>query len=87
MSLVREWQVDGKVVCCVSDNAAKINKAMNIFKWTHHPCLAHTINLIVGDALKVMKPTVDNVKSAVEYFHRSTVGAEQLVYTTPDGHA
>lgn len=52
-------------------------KAMKMFKWTHHPCLAHTINLIVRDALKVMKPTVDKVKAAVEYFHRSTVGAEK----------
>ncbi|CAM4524170.1 unnamed protein product [Leuciscus chuanchicus] len=25
-----------------------------------------------------MKPTVDKVKAAVEYFHRSTVGAEKL---------
>ena len=51
---------------------------MNILKWTHHPCLAHTINLIVRDALKVMKPTVDKVKAAVEHFHRCTVGAEKL---------
>jgi hypothetical protein len=50
---------------------------MKMFKWTPHLCLAHTINLIVGDALKVMKPTVDKVKAAVEYFHRSTVGAEK----------
>ena len=60
---------------------ANITKAMKMFKWTHHPCLAHTINLIVRDALKVMKPTVDKVKAAVEYFHRSTVGAEKLKST------
>ena len=65
--MAREWQVDGKVVGCVSDNAANITKAMNILKWNHHPCLANTIILIVRDALKVMKPTVDKVKAAVEY--------------------
>lgn len=81
LRVAREWQVDGKVVCCVSDNAANITKAMKMLKWTHHPCLAHTINLIVRDALKVMKPTVDKVKAAVEYFHRSTVGAEKLKST------
>ena len=64
LRVAREWQVDGKVVCCVSDNAANITKVMNILK-----CLAHTINLIVSDALKVMKPTVGKVKAAVEYFH------------------
>ncbi|XP_052377710.1 uncharacterized protein LOC118384908 [Oncorhynchus keta] len=72
LRVAREWQVYGKVVCCVSDNAANITKAMKMFKWTHHPCPAHTINLIVRDALKVMKQTVDKVKAAVEYFHRST---------------
>ncbi|KAM9540793.1 E3 SUMO-protein ligase ZBED1-like [Salvelinus alpinus] len=56
-------------------------KAMKMLKWTHRPCLAHTINLIVRDALKVMKPTVDKVKAAVEYFHRSSVGAEKLKST------
>jgi hypothetical protein len=54
---------------------------MKMFKWTHHPCLAHTINLIARDALKVMKPTEDKVKAAVEYFHRNTVGPEKLKST------
>lgn len=81
LRVAKEWHVDGKVVCCVTDNAANITKAVKILKWTHHPCLAHTINLIVRDALKVMKPTVDKVKAAVEYFHRSTVGAEKLKST------
>ena len=49
-------------------------------KWLP-PISSHTINLIVRDVLKVMKPTVDKVKAAVEYFHRSTVGAEKLKST------
>ncbi|XP_052365886.1 zinc finger BED domain-containing protein 4-like [Oncorhynchus keta] len=53
---------------------------MDILQFTHHPCLAHTIHLIVRDALKV-KTTVDKVKAAVEYFHRTTVGAEKLKST------
>nr|XP_055050305.1 E3 SUMO-protein ligase ZBED1-like [Misgurnus anguillicaudatus] len=81
LRVAREWHVDGKVVCCVTDNAANITKAVKILKWTHHPCLAHTINLILRDALKVMKPTVDKVKAAVEYFHKSTLGAKKLKST------
>lgn len=65
-------------MCCVSDNAANITKAIKTLKWTHHPCLAHTINLFVRDALKVMKPTVDKVKAIVEFFHRSTTATENL---------
>lgn len=60
-----EWQVANKVVSCVTDNAANITKAIN------HPCLAHTINLMIKDALKVVKPTMDKVKAIVKFFHKS----------------
>ncbi|XP_073323035.1 zinc finger BED domain-containing protein 4-like [Pagrus major] len=78
LKVAKEWDVENKVVCCVSDNAANITKAIKILKWFHHPCLAHTINLIVRDALKVMKPTVDKVKAIVEFFHRSTTATQKL---------
>jgi len=81
LKVAKEWGVDNKVVCCVSDNAANITKAIKTLKWTHHPCLAHTINLFVRDALKVMKPTVDKVKAIVEYFHRSTTATHKLKST------
>ncbi|XP_051778436.1 E3 SUMO-protein ligase ZBED1-like [Erpetoichthys calabaricus] len=81
LKVAKEWDVENKVVCCVSDNASNIIKAIKILKWTHHPCLAHTINLFVRDALKVMKPTVDKVKAIVEFFHRSTTATEKLKST------
>ncbi|GAA6217461.1 zinc finger BED domain-containing protein 4-like [Lates japonicus] len=79
--VAKEWQVEDKVVCCVSDNAANITKAIKILKWTHHPCLAHTLNLMIRDALKVVKPTMDKVKAVVEFFHESTVAAQRLKST------
>lgn len=66
------------VVCCVSDNAANITKAIKTLKWTHHPCLSHTANFFVRGALKLMKPTVDKVKVIVEFCHRSTATTEKL---------
>lgn len=69
------------MVCCGTDNAANIVKSIRILKWPHHPCLAHTINLIVVDALKVIKHTVDKVKSLVEYFHKSITATEKLKST------
>ncbi|KAF3832801.1 hypothetical protein F7725_026466, partial [Dissostichus mawsoni] len=81
LNVAKDWKVEGKVVCCVTDNAANITKAIQIAKWTHLPCLAHTINLIARDSLKGLKPILDKVKEAVEYFHRSTVGAEKLKAT------
>ncbi|CAB1311835.1 unnamed protein product [Coregonus sp. 'balchen'] len=81
LRVAKEWQVEDKVVCCVSDNAANITKAIKVLKWTHHPCLAHTLNLVVRDALKVIKTTVDKVKAVVEFFHKSTVAAQKLKST------
>ncbi|XP_039605909.1 zinc finger BED domain-containing protein 4-like [Polypterus senegalus] len=78
LRVAQEWQVNDKVVCCVTDDAANITKAIQNLQWTHNPCLAHTINLIVQDALKVVKQTVDKVKAIVEFFHESTIATEKL---------
>ncbi|XP_039630884.1 E3 SUMO-protein ligase ZBED1-like [Polypterus senegalus] len=81
LSVAAEWGVDKKVVCCLTDNAANVTKAIQTIGWTHLPCLAHTINLVVRDNLQASKPIIDKVKEAVEYFHRSTVGAQKLKET------
>ncbi|KAM4592402.1 E3 SUMO-protein ligase ZBED1-like [Odontesthes bonariensis] len=81
LRVAREWGVDQKVVCCVSDHAANITRAIQLLKWTHHPCLAHTINLFVRSALRAMKATVDKVKAIVEFFHRSTTATQKLKST------
>ncbi|XP_037389052.1 E3 SUMO-protein ligase ZBED1-like [Pygocentrus nattereri] len=81
LRVAREWGVEHKFVCCVTDNAASITRAIQLLKWTHHPCLAHTINLFVRNALRAMKPTVDKVKAIVEFFHRSTAATQKLKST------
>ncbi|XP_077155210.1 E3 SUMO-protein ligase ZBED1-like [Ranitomeya variabilis] len=81
LRVAKEWQVESKVICCVTDNAANITKAIKNLKWNHHPCLAHTLNLIVKDSLKEIKPTVDKVKSIVEFFHKSTTATMKLKST------
>lgn len=81
LSVAKDWKVEDTVVCYITANAANITKAIQITKWTHLPCLAHTINLIARDALKCLKPILDKLKEAVEYFHRSTLGAEKLKAT------
>jgi len=83
LSVAAEWGVDKKVVCCLTDNAANVSKAIKTIGWMHLPCLAHTINLVVRDALglQASTPIIDKLKEAVEYFHRSTVGAQKLKET------
>ncbi|KAJ3593823.1 hypothetical protein NHX12_006157 [Muraenolepis orangiensis] len=81
LRVTKEWDIENKVACCVSDNAANITKAIKLLKWTHHPCLVHAIHLMVRDALKVMKTTLDKVKGMVDFFHKSTRATEKLKST------
>ncbi|KAK3854720.1 hypothetical protein Pcinc_038814 [Petrolisthes cinctipes] len=76
LKVAQEWKIKHKV-----DNAANIVKSIKLLKWTYLPCLAHTINLIVRDALKVIKSTVDKVKGIVEFFHKSTTATQKLKNT------
>ncbi|CAB4060257.1 unnamed protein product [Lepeophtheirus salmonis] len=62
LRVAKEWNVENKVVACVTDNIANLAKAVRFLKWIHHPCFANTINLIVRDALKVIKHVVDKVR-------------------------
>lgn len=69
---LEEWDLKGKIGIAVSDNAANITKAFEILRFRRFGCFAHTINLVVIDALKDIEKTVDKVKQIVGHFRRST---------------
>lgn len=78
-ALVNKWNLNGKVNFAVSDNAANIVKAIKEgLGWKHFGCFAHTLNLIVEDALKACKKQIENVKKVVGHFRKSTVSSERL---------
>lgn len=56
----------------MSENAPNIKKAIQKnLKWRHFGCFAHTINLIVMDALKQLEPVCkvrEKVRSIVGFF-------------------
>ncbi|XP_055843611.1 uncharacterized protein LOC129910301 [Episyrphus balteatus] len=53
MNILQEWCILTKVVTIVSDNGANIKKTIcDVLKKPHHPCIAHTLNLCVTDAIK-----------------------------------
>ncbi|KAJ8933293.1 hypothetical protein NQ314_014121 [Rhamnusium bicolor] len=52
---LREWDILKKVHCVITDNAFNITAAIRLTGWTHLPCLAHTINLIVQNDLKLIE--------------------------------
>ncbi|KAE8288344.1 Zinc finger BED domain-containing protein 4 [Larimichthys crocea] len=72
-SAVNKWDITKKEVVVVTDNAA-------IMVVSHLKCYAHTLNLAAQRALKV--PSVARLLGRVRrigtFFHRSTVGAQQL---------
>lgn len=64
----------------MSDNAANILKAVKLTGFNHLPCVAHTVNLVVQDALKspIIVPVHHKAKNIVDFFHRSTVAASKF---------
>ncbi|CAB4070371.1 unnamed protein product [Lepeophtheirus salmonis] len=46
LRVARDWEIEEKVVACVSNNASIIDKAIEIIGWPHFFCFAHTLNLI-----------------------------------------
>lgn len=77
--ITSDWGVENKILLALSDNAANIKKAISEeLHWKHLGCLAHTINLIVKDALVTVDPLISKVSDIVSHFKRSTVAKNKL---------
>ena len=48
-----EWGLTNKVAAMVTDNALNMAAATRITGWTHIHCFAHTLNLVVQEAIKI----------------------------------
>lgn len=69
-----EFGLINKVSLVVSDNAANIKGAVtNVLEWKHLGCFAHTLHLVVQDALQVIQPLLSKVKHIVSHFKRSNI--------------
>ena len=83
--VITEWSLEQKLVAVVTDNAANVTAAirqlqqMNEFRAVKHlPCFAHSLNLVVQNALQSINDLNTKVKNIVTYFHQSTVAAAKL---------
>ncbi len=50
--LLHHWEISEKIVAMVTDNAANIIAAVRKSGWKHVSCFAHTLNLVVSEAIK-----------------------------------
>lgn len=79
--ITEEWGITEKVVAVVTDNAANMVAAVHKAGWRHHPCFAHTLNLVVKDSLKnvpEMVKVLEKCSAIVSFFHHSSKATEKL---------
>lgn len=79
--ILDKWQINKKVFTAVTDNAANMKKAVNNLKKTHHPCIAHTLNLTVQEAIKEnveLNKLLTKCRNLVTHFKQSSLSAYKL---------
>jgi hypothetical protein len=80
--ILNEWAIFNKVVTFITDNAANMKNAVNSFiRKHHHPCVAHTLNLIVNEALtsnSQLSRILKKCRDLVTYFKHSVAATEKL---------
>lgn len=79
--ILEKFHLTDKISLIVTDNAYNITGAVTKqLQENHFPCFAHTLNLILQDALKKAKELIDKIKNIVSFFKRSSSGLEKLYY-------
>ena len=77
-----EWNISEKLVASVTDNGANMVAGIRLNGWKHLPCFAHTLNLVVQDAIRSdskVSAIKEKCKKIVAYFHRSCKATERFV--------
>lgn len=90
LRVIKEWGLENRISACTSDNASNIRKAIDLFKWRHVSCFAHSLNLAVQKAIKEIQEVKEKVSGIVRHFEKSSTAAgklnliqEQLGYSPP----
>ncbi|XP_072400765.1 E3 SUMO-protein ligase ZBED1-like [Diabrotica undecimpunctata] len=79
--VISNWNIsEESILLGISDNAANIKKYISSdLKWRHFGCYVHTLNLIVGDALKLIQEvTLNKVSKIVTHFKQSANAKNKL---------
>ena len=80
LRVATSWEISDKVVATPIDNAANIVAAVRIAGWKHAKCFAHTLNLVVSEAIKadLINDIRKRCRQIVTFFHRSTKATDKL---------
>lgn len=80
-SVFRQWDIENKVHVIVTDNAKNMKHAVSdILKLRHHPCVAHTLNLSVNEALNsntALSTCIKKCRTIVAHFKSSCIASEK----------
>lgn len=78
-NITNKFHITEKVLAVVTDNASNICGAIKEeLKWKHFGCFAHTLNLIVQDALKIIQKLHVKIKTIVTFFKKSHSSKQKL---------
>jgi len=83
IAIARDWNIFEKVVMLVTDNAANMIAAARLIPtWRHYPCFAHTLQLVIKDALAVaeLDELLSKARAIVTFFHASNIASNKLRY-------
>lgn len=68
LRVIREWGLENRVAACTTDNAPNITKAVDLCNWRHVRCFAHSLNLVVQNAIKEIQDVKEKVGGIVGHF-------------------
>ncbi|XP_040151483.1 E3 SUMO-protein ligase ZBED1-like [Anopheles arabiensis] len=77
-NITDSFNITSKLVTLVTDNASNMLSAATLLNISHLPCGAHTLNLVVKDALPKISSTLEKVKNVVMHFKKSSKAANKL---------
>ncbi|KAK3866824.1 hypothetical protein Pcinc_027668 [Petrolisthes cinctipes] len=79
--IVTEWGLEGKIQAVVSDSGANMLAGIRHAGFKQIPCLAHTLSLVVKDALNGtsgLNEIVKKCSSICSFFHHSSKSSDKL---------
>ena len=81
LRVTTEWNIEGKIVCVMTDNASNIVAAINKMPWQHLPCFAHSLNLAIKSSIgrdEKLNTIQQRCMDIVSHFHRSVKSSDKL---------